>query len=117
MIQIGTLLLFAAVVVVFAWALMRCRVDLGPEGIMMVNGFTRHAYAWPQVVAVTMGPGHPWAVLDLSDGTSVSAVAIQGGRCTGDGTGQPGARVHPALRNPSRRGAHGRTRLTLRSSR
>jgi hypothetical protein len=76
-IQIGTLLLFAAVVVVFAWALMRCRVDLGPEGIVVVNGFTRHAYAWPQVVAVTMGPGHPWAVLDLSDGTSVSAVAIQ----------------------------------------
>ena len=76
-IQIGTLLLFALVVVVFAWALMRCRVDLTSEGLAVVNGFTRHEYAWPQVVAMTMAPGHPWAVLDLTDGTSVSAVGIQ----------------------------------------
>jgi hypothetical protein len=76
-IQLGTLGLFALVLIVLTWAMLRCRVDLTDRGMVVVNGFTRHTYDWPQVVAVTMAEGHPWAVLDLSDGTSVSAVGIQ----------------------------------------
>ena len=77
LIQLGTLCLFALVIVVLTWSLLRCRVDLTESGLVVVNGFARHEYVWPQVVAATMAEGHPWAVLDLSDGTSVAAVGIQ----------------------------------------
>ena len=39
------------------------------DGLRVVNGYRTHDYAWPEVVAVTLRPGNPWAVLDLSDGT------------------------------------------------
>ena len=34
--------------------------------------------AWNEVLAITLRQGSPWAVLDLSDGTSVPAMGIQG---------------------------------------
>ena len=59
-------------------ALARCRVDADDDGITVVNGYRSHRLAWAQVVAVTLRPGNPWAVLDLTDGTSRSAMGIQG---------------------------------------
>lgn len=56
----------------------RCRVDADEEGLTVVNGYRSHRLAWGQVVAVTLRPGNPWAVLDLSDGTTRSAMGIQG---------------------------------------
>ena len=44
----------------------------------MVNGYRRHDYEWAEVLAVHLPPGAPWAVLDLSDGTSQPAMGIQG---------------------------------------
>ena len=48
------------------------------ERLIVVNGYRRHEYEWAEVVAVHLPPGAPWAVLDLSDGTTASALGIQG---------------------------------------
>jgi hypothetical protein len=59
-------------------ALSRCRIDAEESGLVVVNGYRSHRFAWEQVLAVTLRPGSPWAVLDLADGTSQSALGIQG---------------------------------------
>lgn len=59
-------------------ALGRCRVDADQEGLTVVNGYRSYRLAWQQVVSVSLRPGSPWAMLDLSDGTTRSAMGIQG---------------------------------------
>ena len=59
-------------------ALFRCRVTATEEGLVVVNGYRTHRYQWSQVVGVTMAPGDPWAVFDLNDGSTRSALGIQG---------------------------------------
>ena len=59
-------------------ALARCRVDADTDGLTVVNGYNTHRLAWQQVVGVTLRPGSPWVVLDLADGTTRSAMGIQG---------------------------------------
>jgi hypothetical protein len=73
-----TLLVFGLMIGAIGHALARCRVDADERGLTVVNGYRRHTYDWSQVVAVTLRPGNPWAVLDLSDGTSQAAMGIQG---------------------------------------
>jgi hypothetical protein len=73
-----TLFVFAAMLGATGYALGRSRIDADEAGLTVVNGFRRHRYDWNQVVAVTMRSGNPWAVLDLSDGTSQAAMGIQG---------------------------------------
>ncbi len=75
--QIGTLFLMATLLGAIGYALGRSRIDADETGLTVVNGFRRHRYDWSQVVAVTMRAGNPWAVLDLSDGTSQAAMGIQ----------------------------------------
>ena len=60
------------------YALARSRVVATTDNLVVVNGYHRHVYAWAEVVAVSLPPGAPWAVLDLADGTSASAMGIQG---------------------------------------
>jgi hypothetical protein len=59
------------------YALGRSRIDADETGVTIVNGYRRHRYDWNEVVAVTMRGGSPWAVFDLSDGTSQPAMGIQ----------------------------------------
>jgi PH (Pleckstrin Homology) domain-containing protein len=73
-----TLVMIALMVVAVAWALARCRVTASRAGIEVVNGFRVHHYEWAEVLAVHMPPGAPFAVFDLADGTSRSALGIQG---------------------------------------
>jgi hypothetical protein len=62
-----------------AWhALVRTRVSADVAGLTVVNGYRRRQFEWSQVVAVNLRRGAPWAGLDLSDGTSISMVGIQG---------------------------------------
>jgi hypothetical protein len=62
-----------------AWhALVRTRVSASVGGLTVVNGYRRREFEWSQVVAVNLRRGAPWAGLDLSDGTSISMVGIQG---------------------------------------
>jgi hypothetical protein len=48
------------------------------DGVTIVNGYRKRSFEWNQLVAITLRPGGPWAVIDLSDGTTVSAMGIQG---------------------------------------
>ena len=60
------------------YALMRSRVSVDDQGVTVVNGYRRRAFEWSQVVGVNLRRGAPWAGMDLSDGTSISVLAIQG---------------------------------------
>jgi hypothetical protein len=59
-------------------ALVRSRVTAEQGGLTVVNGYSRRAFEWSQVVSVNLRRGAPWAGLDLSDGTSIALFAIQG---------------------------------------
>ncbi len=63
---------------VMAHAISRSRVDATQDGLTVVNGYRTRRLAWGQVVGVTLRPGNPWAYLDLSDGTTIAAMGIQG---------------------------------------
>jgi len=76
--QIGTLFFLFALLVFVFWTLSRSRVTATTDGLVVVNGWRTRRLAWAQVVAVGMPPGAPWATLDLADGTTVSALGIQG---------------------------------------
>ncbi len=75
--QKATLILIAGLLGAIGYALGRSRVDAHERGLTVVNGYRTHRYDWSQVLAVTMRSGNPWAVLDLSDGTSQAAMGIQ----------------------------------------
>jgi hypothetical protein len=60
------------------YALARCRVEARPEGLVVVNGYSRRRYAWEDVAGVTLRAGGPWAILELTDGTTTPAMGIQG---------------------------------------
>ncbi len=59
------------------YALARSRVVAREHEVVVVNGYRTRRFHWNQVLAVTLRAGAPWAVLDLSDGTSVAAMGIQ----------------------------------------
>ena len=73
-----TVLGMGAGALVVGHALGRCRIDADVDGLRVVNGYRSHRLQWAQVVAVRMLPGNPWVSLDLADGTSMSALGIQG---------------------------------------
>lgn len=73
-----TVLGFAVLAGVAINGLMRSRLTATTEGMVVVNGYRRRAFTWPEVIAVTLPHGAPWATVDLADGTSVPAMAIQG---------------------------------------
>ena len=60
------------------YALARSRLVAREDGLTIVNGFRTRRYEWNEVLAVTLRPGSPWAVLDITDGTTVPAMGIQG---------------------------------------
>jgi PH (Pleckstrin Homology) domain-containing protein len=60
------------------YALARSRVVARQDGLTVVNGYRTRHYEWNEVLRVTLRPGSPWAELDLSDGTTVAAMGIQG---------------------------------------
>ena len=81
--QRGTLVVIAGMAAAVAWGLMRCRVTAREAGVEIVNGYVRHVYEWPEILAVRLPRGAPFATLDLADGTTATAMAIQsadGGR-------------------------------------
>jgi hypothetical protein len=78
------LMLFAAY-----YALMRCKVSATTEGLTVVNGYRKRTYEWSQVIQASLRRGAPWGTLDLSDGTTVSVMGVQG---------SDGARARRAIR-------------------
>ena len=84
-----TMVVLTAGAYTLGYALLRSRVVAEDRRLVVVNGFRRREFDWAEVVAVHLPPGAPWATLDLSDGTTVSALAIQG---------SDGARARHAVR-------------------
>ena len=76
--QIGTMVALTGIGFGALYALIRSRAVARPEGLLVVNGYRRRELAWEQVVGVNLSPGAPWVTLDLSDGSTVSVLAIQG---------------------------------------
>ncbi len=76
--QRGTLVFFGLLAFAAANALVRSKVVATVDRLVVVNGYRRREYDWAEIVAVHLPPGAPWATLDLSDGTTVSALGIQG---------------------------------------
>lgn len=66
---------FAVLAALFAMFRTSARADRG--GLTVTNGYTVRRFAWQEVVRVSLGPHRPWALIDLSDGTAVSVMAIQ----------------------------------------
>ncbi|MBB3044430.1 PH domain-containing protein [Nocardioides sp. LMS-CY] len=58
--------------------LVRSRVVAEPDRLVVVNGYRRREYAWAQIVGVHLPPGAPWVTLDLADGSTATAMGIQG---------------------------------------
>ncbi|HEU4568362.1 MAG TPA: PH domain-containing protein [Marmoricola sp.] len=73
-----TVVFFVLLALACGWAIARCRITADERSVTVVNGYRRRVYEWPQVVDVSLRRGAPWAGLDLSDGTQISVVAIQG---------------------------------------
>jgi Bacterial PH domain len=84
-----TMLLLTLVAFSAWYALVRSRVVAEVDRLIVVNGFKRREFAWPEVVAAHLGRGAPWASLDLADGTTVPVMGIQG---------SDGARARTAIR-------------------
>ncbi|QLQ10555.1 MAG: PH domain-containing protein [Nocardioidaceae bacterium] len=73
-----TLLLMAGLIFALMYGVARCRIDARTDGITVINGYRARTFAWSQVLGVHLPAGAPWARLDLSDGTTLAAVGIQG---------------------------------------
>jgi hypothetical protein len=87
--QRGTLAFFGLIYLGLMFTLLRSRATLYADRLVVVNGYRRREYEWPQVVAAHLPPGAPWVTLDLASGDTVSVLAIQG---------SDGARARRALR-------------------
>lgn len=73
-----TILFFFGAILLALWGMFRTSVTISDSGLVITNIFKVRSYDWAQVLAISLHRGDPWAVLDLSDGTSVVAMAIQG---------------------------------------
>lgn len=76
--EIVTMWLLGGLAFAVWFALMRCRITATESGLLVVNGYRYREFEWAQVVGVYLRRGAPWATIDLSDGTTVSAMGIQG---------------------------------------
>ncbi len=76
--QLLTLFGFGVATALVGYALGRCRVDALDDGLLVVNGFRSRHYPWEQISRITLRHGAPWAILELKDGTTASAMGIQG---------------------------------------
>ena len=76
--QRATVIFFGSAAAVAGQALARSRIEASAGEVTVVNGYKSRHYDWNEIVSITLGGGNPWAKLDLSDGTSVSAMGIQG---------------------------------------
>jgi hypothetical protein len=76
--QRGTLIAFGLLYLSLMFALLRSRAVAYADRLVVVNGYRRHEYEWPQIVAARLPPGAPWVTLDLADGETASVLGIQG---------------------------------------
>lgn len=85
----ATLVFIAVLLAVTYNALLRSRITATTEGLTVVNGYRKRSYEWSQVIGMSLSRGAPWGTLDLSDGTTISVIGVQG---------SDGARARRAVR-------------------
>ena len=73
-----TLLLIFGAMLVFLFGIARSAIKADADGLRIVNVYRVRRLEWAQVVHIRLQPGDPWAVLDVDDGTTIKAMAIQG---------------------------------------
>ncbi len=76
--QRGTLIFFGLLFLVLMYALIRSRAVAYPDRLVVVNGYRRREFEWPEIVAARLPPGAPWVTLDLADGETAAVMGIQG---------------------------------------
>lgn len=76
--QRGTVFAIGLLGFVVWFALVRSRVVAEAARLVVVNGYRRREYDYAEIVAVNLPPGAPWVTLDLADGSTASAMGIQG---------------------------------------
>ncbi|MET0838160.1 MAG: PH domain-containing protein [Marmoricola sp.] len=74
----ATLVLIGLMLFTAYYALMRSKVTATLGGLTVVNGYRKRSYEWSQVIGVSLRRGAPWGTLDLSDGTTISVMGVQG---------------------------------------
>jgi hypothetical protein len=74
----ATLILLGLMLFSAYYGLMRSRVTATPGGLTVVNGYRKRTYEWSQVIGMSLRRGAPWGTLDLSDGTTISVMGVQG---------------------------------------
>ena len=72
-----TLALVPGWILVGLYGVFRTVLRVDRDGLTVVNLYRRRHLDWPAVVGFNLRPGQPWAVLDVSDGSTVAAMAIQ----------------------------------------
>ncbi|MXG90742.1 PH domain-containing protein [Nocardioides flavescens] len=75
--QRGTLTFFGLLYLALMFGLLRSRAVAYADRLVVVNGFRRREFSWPQIVAARLPPGAPWVTLDLADGETCSVMGIQ----------------------------------------
>jgi hypothetical protein len=78
MLERATLVLIGLMLFTAYYGLMRSRVTATSGGLTVVNGYRKRTYEWSQVIGVSLRRGAPWGTVDLSDGTTVSMMGVQG---------------------------------------
>jgi predicted DNA repair protein MutK len=85
-----TLVIIGVLLFITYYGLLRCKVVASADGLRVVNGYRSRRFEWSQVIGLSLPRGAPWATLDLSSGTTLSVMAVQG---------SDGARAHRAARD------------------
>ncbi len=76
--QRGTLVFMGVLLFLTYNSLVRSKVTATEDGLTVVNGYRKRVFEWSQVISVSLRRGAPWGTLDLSDGTTISVIGIQG---------------------------------------
>lgn len=72
-----TLLGFFVLVLAILYGVFRTRVTASEQGISVTNGFRRRDFVWAEIVRVALTQDRPWALVDLTDGSTVALMALQ----------------------------------------
>ena len=72
-----TLLGVFAVILILLNGIFRTSAVADSSGLTVTNGYKVRRYEWAQILRVSLHRNRPWALLDLSDGSTLPVMAIQ----------------------------------------
>ncbi len=72
-----TLLGVLAAILFLLNGIFRTSALAGEQGLTVTNGYRVRCYEWAEILRVSLHRNRPWALLDLSDGSTLSVMAIQ----------------------------------------